>query len=297
VQPAAVMCDEARPRPRSTPAAGPAVRHGPERAVPGRTVAQRRPTAQQHPAAVGHRQRRLPAGRVADHHWTLGDRIRRRRRLAGAIVSSACRTCAGLRPSHCSTTRRLPSGTLGHQQRHDRQRRLRGTVTRRVTGAGRRQQQRLARAVPRGRHDGAGPQDLRGAGRGLAQAGRSGACSGGCSAAPTAGPGRRRPSGWPPCTPQWSTCSSGTSTWRGGRGGRAPLRHRRLRVLARHVHALLAAAGEPAAGRDALVEVLLAPLAPEVYQYQRQGRGRTPAEITGALVRLAWAVLGPPEPG
>jgi hypothetical protein len=29
-----------------------------------------------------------------------------------------------------------------------------------------------------------------------------------------------------------------------------------------HVHALLAAAGEPAAGRDALVEVLLAPLAP-----------------------------------
>jgi hypothetical protein len=43
--------------------------------------------------------------------------------------------------------------------------------------------------------------------------------------------------------------------------------------------------------------VLLAPLAPEVYQYQRHGRGRTPAEITGALVRLAWAVLGPPEPG
>jgi hypothetical protein len=44
------------------------------------------------------------------------------------MVSSACRTCAGLRPSHCSTTRRLPGGTLGDQQRHDRQRRLRGTV-------------------------------------------------------------------------------------------------------------------------------------------------------------------------
>jgi hypothetical protein len=27
---------------------------------------------------------------------------------------------------------------------------------------------------------------------------------------------RCRPSGWPPSTPQWSTCSSGTSTWRGG---------------------------------------------------------------------------------
>jgi hypothetical protein len=64
-----------------------------------------------------------------------------------------------------------------------------------------------------------------------------------------------------------------------------------------HVHALLAAAGEPAAGRDALVEVLLAPLATKVYQYQRQGRSRTPAEITGALVRLARAVLGPPQPG
>jgi hypothetical protein len=60
---------------------------------------------------------------------------------------------------------------------------------------------------------------------------------------------------------------------------------------------LLAAAGEPAAGRDALVEVLLAPLAPEVYQYQRQGRGRTPPRSPALLVRLAWAVLGPPEPG
>jgi AcrR family transcriptional regulator len=61
-----------------------------------------------------------------------------------------------------------------------------------------------------------------------------------------------------------------------------------------HVHALLAAAGAPASTRDAMVEVLLAPLAPEVYRYQRHGRGRTPAEIAAALVRLAERVLGPP---
>jgi AcrR family transcriptional regulator len=63
-----------------------------------------------------------------------------------------------------------------------------------------------------------------------------------------------------------------------------------------HVNALLAAAGAPAASRDALVEALLAPLAPEVYQYQRR-RGRTPAEIAGALAYLAERALGPPPAG
>jgi hypothetical protein len=43
-----------------------------------------------------------------------------------------------------------------------------------------------------------------------------------------------------------------------------------------------------------MVDVLLAPLAPEVYRYQRHGRGRTPAEITAALVQLAERVPGPP---
>jgi hypothetical protein len=44
-----------------------------------------------------------------------------------------------------------------------------------------------------------------------------------------------------------------------------------------------------------MVDVLLAPLAPEVYRYQRQGRGRTPGEITAALAKLAERVLGPPS--
>jgi AcrR family transcriptional regulator len=64
-----------------------------------------------------------------------------------------------------------------------------------------------------------------------------------------------------------------------------------------HVHALLVAAGVPASGRDALVDALLAPLAPEVYLYQRRARGRTPAEVAGALAYLAERVLGPPPAG
>jgi AcrR family transcriptional regulator len=52
-----------------------------------------------------------------------------------------------------------------------------------------------------------------------------------------------------------------------------------------HVRSLLVAAavGEP----DALVDVLLAPLAPEVYGYQRSDRGLTPGQIKEALGRLA----------
>src|SRR5918911_639892 len=61
-----------------------------------------------------------------------------------------------------------------------------------------------------------------------------------------------------------------------------------------HVHALLVAApGQAPAGAgrlDAMVDALLAPLAPELYQYQRR-RGRTPAEITAALTDLADRVL------
>jgi AcrR family transcriptional regulator len=58
-------------------------------------------------------------------------------------------------------------------------------------------------------------------------------------------------------------------------------------------------AGRPSVARDAgvvdaLVDVLLAPLAPELYAYQRQQRGRSAAEISTALAELAHAVLGGP---
>lgn len=57
-----------------------------------------------------------------------------------------------------------------------------------------------------------------------------------------------------------------------------------------HVRSLLVAASVPAP--DALVDVLLAPLAPEVYSYQRTGKGLSSAGITAALRRLAEGVLG-----
>ncbi|MER5337778.1 helix-turn-helix domain-containing protein [Micromonospora sp. NPDC002717] len=41
---------------------------------------------------------------------------------------------------------------------------------------------------------------------------------------------------------------------------------------------------------DALADVLLAPLAPEVYRYQRHDRGRTVPEIKSALARLAYVL-------
>jgi AcrR family transcriptional regulator len=46
---------------------------------------------------------------------------------------------------------------------------------------------------------------------------------------------------------------------------------------------------------DPLVDLLLAPLAPDVYQHQRQ-RGLTPEWITAALVRLAHSVLPTSNP-
>lgn len=56
-----------------------------------------------------------------------------------------------------------------------------------------------------------------------------------------------------------------------------------------HVRALILAAdvAEP----DAMVDILLAPLAPEVYEFQRHHRGLTVQEVTAALARLAHATL------
>jgi AcrR family transcriptional regulator len=56
-----------------------------------------------------------------------------------------------------------------------------------------------------------------------------------------------------------------------------------------HVHSLLVEAG--IAQPDVMVDVLLAPLAAEVYVHQR-ARGLTSEQITAALGRLAHAVLG-----
>ncbi|WP_203990094.1 TetR/AcrR family transcriptional regulator [Sphaerisporangium rufum] len=56
-----------------------------------------------------------------------------------------------------------------------------------------------------------------------------------------------------------------------------------------HVRALLVAGGETEP--DALVDVLLAPLAPEVYTHQRGERGLSPEQITAALTRLAGRLL------
>jgi AcrR family transcriptional regulator len=64
-----------------------------------------------------------------------------------------------------------------------------------------------------------------------------------------------------------------------------------------HVRALLAEAGGELAARpgrrDALADVLLAPLAPELHRHQRD-RGRSVGEITAALTHLARTTLGRP---
>lgn len=61
-----------------------------------------------------------------------------------------------------------------------------------------------------------------------------------------------------------------------------------------HVRSLLVAAGVP--DPDALVEVVLAPLAPEVYTFQREGRGLDPERITAALGELARRLLAEHAP-
>src|SRR5690606_11522742 len=62
-----------------------------------------------------------------------------------------------------------------------------------------------------------------------------------------------------------------------------------------HVRSLLVAAGTPAP--DALVDVLLAPLAPDGYGYQRTDLVHGPEEITEALVRLTRTLCPGRNPG
>jgi AcrR family transcriptional regulator len=57
-----------------------------------------------------------------------------------------------------------------------------------------------------------------------------------------------------------------------------------------HVRSLLTQAGVLEV--DALADVLLAPLAPDVYEYQRERQRATPEQITAALRTLAFGVLG-----
>lgn len=57
-----------------------------------------------------------------------------------------------------------------------------------------------------------------------------------------------------------------------------------------HVRLLLETAGMP--DPVALVDILLAPLAPEVYLHQRRDSGQTPEQIAAALSRVAHSLLG-----
>jgi AcrR family transcriptional regulator len=57
-----------------------------------------------------------------------------------------------------------------------------------------------------------------------------------------------------------------------------------------HVRSLVEQANLP--NPDALVDVLLAPLAPDVYQSQRERRGLTRQDVVGALTLLAERMLG-----
>ncbi len=62
-----------------------------------------------------------------------------------------------------------------------------------------------------------------------------------------------------------------------------------------HVRALLVQARAP--DPDTLVEILLAPLAPEVYRYQRHRLGKLPGQIIGSLSWQARQLLSPARPG
>jgi AcrR family transcriptional regulator len=57
-----------------------------------------------------------------------------------------------------------------------------------------------------------------------------------------------------------------------------------------HVLVLLVEAGTPEPGP--MVDILLAPLAPDVYLHQRRELGHSAAEVAAALARLAHAVAG-----
>jgi AcrR family transcriptional regulator len=71
-----------------------------------------------------------------------------------------------------------------------------------------------------------------------------------------------------------------------GRSRFAPGSYRFWRA---HLRVLLIEAGTE--DPDPLVDILLAPLAPEVYLHQRQEQGYPPERIAGALIRLAERVL------
>jgi AcrR family transcriptional regulator len=76
----------------------------------------------------------------------------------------------------------------------------------------------------------------------------------------------------------------------GAEVGRSRFAPGSYRFWSSHVRVLLIAAGveDP----EPLVDILLAPLAPEIYLHQRRERGHTTERIITALTRLAEGVLG-----
>nr|WP_242613266.1 TetR/AcrR family transcriptional regulator [Herbihabitans rhizosphaerae] len=76
----------------------------------------------------------------------------------------------------------------------------------------------------------------------------------------------------------------------GSEVGRSRFETGAYRFWRAHVRSLLVAAKRKDA--DPLVDVLLAPLAPEVYRYQREDLGLGKRRITATLAGLAEAVLG-----
>lgn len=64
-----------------------------------------------------------------------------------------------------------------------------------------------------------------------------------------------------------------------------------------HVGSLLSETGVESSERSALIDALLAPLAPELYQFQRQELRLSQAEIRKGLRLLAHRVLPQPRPG
>ncbi|MEU5692586.1 helix-turn-helix domain-containing protein [Actinosynnema sp. NPDC020468] len=75
----------------------------------------------------------------------------------------------------------------------------------------------------------------------------------------------------------------------GAETGRARFRTGVYSFWRRHVEVLLQSGPPP--HPSALVDALMAPLAPEVYEYQRKVRGLTPEQIAEALALLAGRVL------
>lgn len=77
----------------------------------------------------------------------------------------------------------------------------------------------------------------------------------------------------------------------GAEVGRSRFAPGSYRFWSAHLRVLLLAAGveDP----ESLVDILLAPLAPEVYLHQRREHGYAPERIVAALTRLAEGVLAP----